>query len=59
MSKNVAESVSGLSEVTSTIAGVNNAVADTAKGMVQIKTSSEELSKLSEGLKELLGQFKI
>jgi methyl-accepting chemotaxis protein len=59
VSKNVAESATGLSEVSSTIAGVNNAVADTAKGIVQVKTSAEELSKLSENLKELLGQFKI
>ena len=59
VSKNVAKSATGLSEVSSTIAGVNNAVGDTAKGVVQVKTSAEELSKLSENLKELLGQFKI
>jgi len=59
VSKNVAESATGLSKVSSTIAGVNNAVAVTAKGIVQIKTRAEELSKLSEGLKKLLGQFKI
>ena len=59
VSKNVSESATGLSEVSATIAGVNNAVADTAKGIVQVKTSAEELSKLSEGLKVLLGQFKI
>ena len=59
VSKNVAKSASDLSEVSSSIAGVNNAVADTAKRIVQVKTSAQELSKLSEGLKELLGQFKI
>lgn len=59
VSKNVAKSASGLSEVSSTITGVNKAVADTAKGIVHIKTNAEELSKLSEGLKGLLGQFKI
>jgi methyl-accepting chemotaxis protein len=59
VSKNVAESAAGLSEVSSTIASVNNAVADTAKGIIQVKTSAEELSILSVGLKELLGQFKI
>ncbi|MFH0918762.1 MAG: methyl-accepting chemotaxis protein [Fibrobacterota bacterium] len=59
VSRNVAESASGLSEVSSTIAGVNNAVADTTKGIMLVKTSAQELSKLSEGLKELLGQFKI
>lgn len=59
VSKNVAESASGLSEVSSTIAGVNIAVADTAKGIVKAKNSANELSKLSENLKELLGQFKI
>jgi methyl-accepting chemotaxis protein len=59
VSKNVAESAIGLSEVSSTIAGVNVAVADTVKGIVQIKTSAVELSELSEGLKQLLVQFKI
>jgi methyl-accepting chemotaxis protein len=59
VSNNVAESATGLSAVSSTIAGVNSAVADTAKGVVQVKTSAAELSKLSEGLKDLLGQFKI
>ncbi len=58
VSKNVAKSASGLSEISSTIAGVNDAVTDTAKGIVQVKTSAEELSILSEGLKALLGQFK-
>lgn len=58
-SKNVAESATGLNEVSSTIAGVNIAVADTAKGIVQVKASADELSKLSEDLKGLLGQFKI
>lgn len=59
VSQNVAESAAGLSEVSSNIAGVNNTVTDTAKGIVQVKISAEELSKLSESLKELLGQFKL
>jgi len=59
VSKNVAESATGLSEISSTIVGINNAIADTAKGIMQVKTSAEELSKLSENLKELTGQFKI
>ncbi|MBN1602850.1 MAG: Cache 3/Cache 2 fusion domain-containing protein [Chitinispirillaceae bacterium] len=59
VSKNVAESATGLSEVSSVIAGVNSGVADTLKGVVQVKTSAEELSELSDGLKKLLGQFKI
>ncbi len=59
VSKNVAESATGLSEISSTIFDVNKAVTDTAGGILIVKTSSEELSKLSEGLKELVGQFKI
>lgn len=59
VSKNVVESATGLSEVSSTISGVSNAVADTAKGIVQVRSSAEDLSKLSERLKELIGQFKI
>ncbi len=59
VSKNVSETATGLSEVSSTIAGVNDAVAQTAKGIVQVKNSAQELSTLSETLKELLMQFKI
>ncbi|KMQ52975.1 Methyl-accepting chemotaxis protein [Chitinispirillum alkaliphilum] len=59
VSVNVSESATGLSEVSSTIAGVNDAVADTAKGIVQVKASAEELAKLSETLKILLGQFRV
>lgn len=59
VSKNVVESVKSLSEVFTTIAGVNNAIADTAKGTLQVKNSVEELSELSNKLKKLLGQFKI
>ncbi len=57
VSRNVAESATGLSEVSSTIAGVNSAVADTAKEIVQVKASAEELTKLSESLKDLLSDF--
>lgn len=59
VSKNVAESAKGLSEVNTTISGVNSAVSETVRGIVQVKTSAVELSKLSEGLKELLVQFQI
>ncbi|MDG5816353.1 methyl-accepting chemotaxis protein [Chitinispirillales bacterium ANBcel5] len=59
VSKNVTESATGLSEISSTITDVNGAVGDTAKGIVQVKSSSEELAKLSENLKSLLGQFKV
>lgn len=59
VSKNVAGSAAELSEVSSTIASVTSAVADTANGIVQVKNSAEQLAKLSEELKGLLGQFKI
>ncbi len=59
VTRNVAESASGLSEISSTVIGVSNAVTDTAKSIVQVKSSAEDLSKLSEDLKELMGQFKI
>jgi methyl-accepting chemotaxis protein len=59
VSKNVSESAMGLSEVASTISGVNAGVAETAHGTQQVKTSANELSLLSEKLKELLSQFKI
>ncbi|HBE01591.1 MAG: hypothetical protein A2096_13535 [Spirochaetes bacterium GWF1_41_5] len=59
VAKNVAQSARGLSDVTGTISSVNNAAADTARGIAQVKLSVEELAKLSEGLKNLVGQFRI
>lgn len=59
VSKNIIESARGLREISANIAGTNNAVADTAKGIVQVKTSAEDLAKMSENLKLLLSQFKL
>jgi methyl-accepting chemotaxis protein len=59
VSNGIAISATNLNEVTSTSASVNNAVADTTKGILQVKTSAEDLSKLSEELMELVRQFRI
>jgi methyl-accepting chemotaxis protein len=59
IASNVSETAVGLSEVTRTISGVNISVTDTAKQIVHVKKSAEELSQLSESLKNLLTQFKI
>lgn len=59
VSRHVNESAQGLLEVSGTISGVNNGIRDTALEIAKVKTSSEELSKLSSNLKELLSQFKI
>jgi methyl-accepting chemotaxis protein len=59
VARNVNESARGLNDVFQTIAGVSSAVADTALDITQVKSSADELAKLSENLKTLLGQFKV
>jgi methyl-accepting chemotaxis protein len=59
IAKNVGESAKGLSEVSSNIHGVNGAARKTAEGVNQIKTSANDLAKLSAGLRKLLDQFKV
>jgi methyl-accepting chemotaxis protein len=57
--RNVTESAQGLSEVARTIGGVSNAATDTARGINQVRSSTDELAKLAESLKNLIKQFKI
>jgi methyl-accepting chemotaxis protein len=57
--QNVSESSQGLSEIATTVNGVSTAVIDTASGISQIKTSTEQLAELSKGLKKLVSQFRI
>lgn len=59
MARNVVESAQGFSEVSKSIAGVHDAATDTSRGIVQVKTSSEEIAKLSEGLKAMVGKFRV
>jgi methyl-accepting chemotaxis protein len=59
IARNVSESAKGLSEVSKNISGVSDAATDTARGIGQVKTSAEELAKLSESLKAMVSQFKI
>jgi hypothetical protein len=41
------------------ITGVNKAAADTATGVLQIRTSATELAKLSANLSVIVKQFKV
>ena len=59
VASSVAQSAEGLGEVAGNISGFNAAIGDTSRGITQIKTSAEELAKLSENLRRLVGQFKI
>ena len=59
VARNVAESAQGLAEVARTIVSVSQGVSDTSMGITQIKTSADELARLSESLSGLVGQFKI
>ncbi|HEX2957491.1 MAG TPA: methyl-accepting chemotaxis protein [Chitinispirillaceae bacterium] len=56
---NVFESAKGLSEITENITSVKTDATDTTHGISLIKNRSNELSKLSDNLKMLLGQFKM
>jgi methyl-accepting chemotaxis protein len=58
VARNVSESAKGLSEVAGTISLVNSAVSDTSRGIGQVNIAADELAKLSENLKGLVGQFK-
>jgi methyl-accepting chemotaxis protein len=59
VARNVAESAQGLSEIAKNIGGVSLAATDTAHGVAQVKESANALSKLSEGLKKIVAQFKL
>ncbi len=59
VARNVAESGQGLTEIAGTVNGVSSAVSDTANGITQVKSSADELAKLSENLKRLLSQFRV
>ncbi len=59
VSKGVAESASASGEITRNITGVDNAAKQTAQGASQTQTAGTELSKLSEELQGLVGQFKV
>jgi methyl-accepting chemotaxis protein len=41
------------------MSGIDSAVADTTRGIGQVKVSADELAKLAEGLKALISQFKV
>ena len=59
VARNVSESAKGLSEITKTISGVNDGVMDTSRGIAQVKANAEELARLSNALKKLVGEFKV
>jgi methyl-accepting chemotaxis protein len=59
VARNVSESAQGLSEIAKNIGGVSIAATDTAHGVAQVKESANALSKLSEGLKMIVAQFKL
>jgi methyl-accepting chemotaxis protein len=56
--RNVSESAKGLSEIAITTSNVNMAVADTSSSISHVKSSTDDLVKLSENLNELVRQFK-
>ena len=59
VSTGVAETASASKEVTQNIAGIDTAAKQTAQGASQTQTAGTELSRLSEELQSLVGQFKV
>ncbi|MBI9019338.1 MAG: methyl-accepting chemotaxis protein [Phycisphaerae bacterium] len=59
VSKSISESASASQEITKSITGVDVAARQTAQGASQTQVAGTELSKLSEELHGLVGQFKV
>ena len=59
VAKNVSGSAKGLEEIARTINGVNDGVKDTVQGIDRVKSSAEDLVRLANGLKKLVGEFKV
>jgi methyl-accepting chemotaxis protein len=59
VSVGVTQSAMASKEITQNIAGVDQAAKQTAEGAAQTQTAGAELSKLSEELQMLVGQFKV
>ena len=59
VSKGVNESASTSREITQNVSGVNTAAKQTAQGAAQTQSAGTELSKLSEELQTMVGQFKV
>ena len=59
IARNVQETASGLTQISSNIQGVSYASSDTAKGIIQVKESSIELSRLAVALETVVARFKI
>ncbi|MBN1851368.1 MAG: methyl-accepting chemotaxis protein [Pirellulales bacterium] len=59
VSASVTQSASASKEITETIVGVDQAAKQTAQGAAQTQTAGVELSRLSEKLQSLVGQFQV
>ena len=59
VSVGVTQSAAASKEITQNIAGVDVAAKQTAQGAAQTQTAGAELSKLSEALQSLVGQFRV
>jgi len=59
VTENVAQSSSVAGQIAKDISGVNQAAGEMSDSSSQVSVNSEELSKLSEKLKEVVGQFKV
>lgn len=53
----ISKSAGGLREVSQAIGGVRDGAAETARGVATVRTSAQELAKLSEHLNKLVSEF--
>lgn len=59
IARNVGESAQGLTEISSNIQGMNKATRDTAQGVVQVKSSAQDLVKMAASLQEITRGFSL
>lgn len=59
VARSVAETASASHEISKTIVGVDEAARQAAQGAAQTRASSQDLSKMAEQFRELVGQFSV
>jgi methyl-accepting chemotaxis protein len=59
MSRNLGESTTSSAEIASNIATISSGAQHTTSGVIDIQQATQELSQLSNGLRVLVGQFRV
>ncbi|GIF25917.1 hypothetical protein Ate02nite_86470 [Paractinoplanes tereljensis] len=59
MSRNIAQSTTASADIAANIATISSEAQTTTSGVIDIKQATQELSQLSNGLRVLVGQFRV